>query len=208
MEIKRIDDYADERFSQKALYEHGCFLAEGEPYEVRIISDSEAVITGEKSVNYEAVIEEFRFYAPHIIKFYDGGYGRLIKEYPAKEIFTVNLDKIQPSQFFVDKVKITAVKSFIKKAEDIIIQVQPYGDKYISLDGHTRLFYAASMGWDNVRAVFDSSDDYIYYFVGEAKKRGIFSPKDMILLDHNEYNEKWHRFCDEFFAGQKAGKDS
>ena len=34
MEILRIDTYADKRFSQKVLYQHGCFLVGGMPYEL------------------------------------------------------------------------------------------------------------------------------------------------------------------------------
>ena len=39
MEIQRIDTYADSRFSECALFQHGCFLVEGKPYEIEIISD-------------------------------------------------------------------------------------------------------------------------------------------------------------------------
>ena len=42
MEIQRIDTYADSRFSECALFQHGCFLVEGKPYEIEIISDFEA----------------------------------------------------------------------------------------------------------------------------------------------------------------------
>ena len=41
MEIQRIDTYADSRFSECALFQHGCFLVEGKPYEIEIISDFE-----------------------------------------------------------------------------------------------------------------------------------------------------------------------
>ena len=71
MEIERINEYQDERFSQKALWQHGCFLADGMPYEVEIISDFEAVIKGRNPGMYLPVIEEFRFYAPQITYFCD-----------------------------------------------------------------------------------------------------------------------------------------
>ena len=47
MEIQRIDTYADSRFSECALFQHGCFLVEGKPYEIEIISDFEAVVRGD-----------------------------------------------------------------------------------------------------------------------------------------------------------------
>ena len=199
MEIKRINSYDDNRFSQTVLHQHGCFLADGKPYEVEIISDYEAVISGENQTGYSKIIEEFRFYTPHITRFYSRE-GQIIKEYPRAQLLTLCLDQIQPSQFFVDEDKIAAVSSFIHKPQDIIIQVLPNEDRFISLDGHTRLFYAVMKGWECVRAVVESSDDWVYKFVAEAQKRGIYTPNEMTLVSHDEYEEKWNRFCDDFFT--------
>ena len=200
MEIKRINSYDDNRFSQTVLNQHGCFLADGMPYEVEIISDYEAVISGVDQAVYAEIIEEFRFYTPHITRFYDRG-GQPVKEYPPAQLLTLRLDQIQPSQFFVDADKIAAISSIIHKPEDIIIQVLPNEDRFISLDGHTRLYYAVMKGWECIRAVVESSDEWVYKFVTEAQKRGIYTPKEMTLVSHHEYEEKWNRFCDDFFAG-------
>ncbi|MGM9603155.1 MAG: hypothetical protein ACI3W5_16410 [Faecousia sp.] len=200
MDIQRINTYDDNRFSQTVLHQHGCFLADGKPYEVEIISDYEAIICGDDQAVYTEIIEEFRFYTPHITRFYDSA-GKIVKEYPRVSLLTVCLDQIQPSQFFVDEDKIAAISSFIHKPQDIIIQVLPNGDRFISLDGHTRLYYAVMKGWECVRAVVESSGDWVYQFVAEAQKRGINTPKEMTLVSHDEYEEKWNCFCDNFFAG-------
>lgn len=202
MEIKRINTYEDDRFSKIVLLQHGCFLADEAPYEVQIISDFEAVIRGENAAVYPQIMEEFRFYTPHITKFYSAD-GELIKEYPDANLLTISLDQIQPSQFYVDEEKLAAVSTFIQNPHDIIIQVMPFEGRYISLDGHTRLYYAVMKGWDTVRAVVDVSNDYIYGFVEEAKRRNIHTPKDMELVSHSEYEEKWNRFCDDYFAGKE-----
>lgn len=198
LEIKRIHSYKDKRFSDKVLLQHGCFLVDDIPYEVEIISDFEAIIRGAKRESYFKVIEEFRFYTPHITRFIDDC-GHVIKEYPKVPLLTLFLDQIQPSQFYVDEDKLAAISTFIYQPEDIIIQVMPFEDRYISLDGHTRLYYAVMKGWDTVRAIKVVSDDYIYGFVKEAKRRSILSPKDMVLVSHEEYVEKWVRFCEDFF---------
>lgn len=200
MEIHRINTYDDIRFSQSVLHQHGCFLVDEVPYEVEIVSDFEAIIRGEEKEIYSDIIEEFRFYTPHITRFYDRD-GKIVKEYPRVQLLTLHLDQIQPSQFFVDDDKIAAISSFIQKPQDIIIQVLPHEDRFISLDGHTRLYYAVMKGWECVRAVIESSDDWVYKFVTEAQKRRIYTPKDMALVSHDEYEEKWNRFCDDFFAG-------
>ena len=199
LKIKRINSYEDGRFSRKVLLQHGCYLVNEAPYEVEIISESEAIIRGKDREFYPALIEEFRFNAPQITCFYDSEY-RVIKKYRSKEILTIPLEDIQPSQFYVDEEKLSAVSDFIQKAEDIIIQVLPDEDRYISLDGHTRLYYAVLQGWKHVRAVTEVSDDWVYGFVEEARKRGIREPKDMIMVSHEEYEKKWIGFCDEYFS--------
>lgn len=202
MEIKRINTYADSRFSQRVLHQHGCFLVDGSPYEVEILSDSEAVIRGRDRDAYPQILEEFRFFAPHITSFFNEA-GAAVKVFPPVRLMTIPLERIQPSQFYVDEEKLAAVRTFIRKPEDIVIQVLPWEDRFISLDGHTRLYCAVRMGWTYVRAVADSADDYIHRFVAEAQARGIYAPKDMTLVCHAEYEEKWNRFCDDFFADEE-----
>lgn len=198
IEIERINTYKDNRFSQNVLYQHGCFLIDNEPYEIKIISEYEAIIRGNNQDNFLSLIEEFRFYTPHITCFYNDE-RRIVREYPRACVFDICLDEIQPSQFYVDEDKIKAISSFINSQEDIIIQVLPYEGRYISLDGHTRLMYAVMNGWKQVRAVVESSDEWVYKFVDEARKRNISTPYDLTLLKHEEYEIKWNHFCDDFF---------
>lgn len=200
MDIQRISIYDDKRFSHTALQQHGCFFVDGAPYEVEIISDYEAVVCGENQAVYTELINEFRFYAPHITRFYEKG-GQMIQEYPRVQQLTLHLDQIQPSQFLVDADKIAAISAFIQKPQDIIIQVLPHENRFISLDGHTRLYYAVMKGWEYVRAVVETSDNWVYKFVAEAQNRGVYTPKDMALVSHAEYEEQWLRFCDDIFAG-------
>ena len=199
MEIQRINSYDDARFAKNVLYQHGGFLIDGEPCEVEIVSDFEAVVRGQNPQTYQKAIEEFRFYAPHITTFYDS-HKSILLALPQTERLTVSLDNIQPSQFFVDEEKIAAIRTFIHKPEDIVLQLLPYNGRYISLDGHTRLYYAVMQGWDHIRGVIETSGDYIYAFAEEANRRGIFTPKDMTLVSHAGYEAKWNRFCEEFFA--------
>lgn len=203
MEIKRINSYTDSRFSQNVLRQHGAFLLDGTPYEVEIISDFEGVLRGENPEAFPELIEEFRFYAPHITLFYDAK-GKILMEFPKARVFSLSLEDIQPSQFYVDEDKIAAIRTFIHKPEDIILQVLPHNGRYISLDGHTRLYYAVMQGWASVSGVLADSEDYIYKFAAEANRRGIFSPRDMALVPHGEYREKWDGFCEAFFSQEPS----
>lgn len=202
MKIKRIDAYNDPRFSKAVLLQHGAFLVNNLPYEVEIVSEKEAFVRGADSAYFSEVIDEFRFYTPHIYRFYDT-HHTVVKEFSAVTLFEIPPEQIQPSQFYVDMDKITAIRSFIHRPEDIIIPVMPYKDRYVCLDGHTRLFYAVMKGWKSVRAVLDTSDDWIFRFIAEAQGRNIFRPKDMVAVSHEEYEEKWNRFCDALFAEEE-----
>lgn len=202
MDTRRVNSYTDQRFSQKVLNQHGCFLVDEEPYEIEIISDFEAVIRGKEKEVYPTVIEEFLFFTPHITVFYNEK-REIVKQYPQAELLTLSLEELQPSQFYVDKEKVAAVSTFIDKSEDIIIQVSKYQDRYISLDGHTRLYYAVLQGFASVRAVIAETDECIYDFVEEAVRRGIHTPKDLLLLSHEEYEEKWNKYCDEYFNNKQ-----
>lgn len=199
MDIERINRYDDKRFSKNILNQHGCFLVDGAPYEVEIISESEAIIHGKSLSCFDELIEEFRFYTPHIYLFYDED-KNVIKECAHSEIIEIPLKDIQPSQFYVDIDKVNAIKTFIQKPKDIIIQVIEHNGRYISLDGHTRLYYASTLGFETVRAVFAESNSYIYDFAKEAINRKIESSNDLILLNHEEYNVKWNSYCDDYFS--------
>ena len=50
MSVIRIDTYDDNRFSQEVLYQHGCYIADGNaPVEIKIISQTKAIIKGEEA---------------------------------------------------------------------------------------------------------------------------------------------------------------
>ena len=199
MKIQRIDSYTDSRFSERVLQQHGAFLAEEQPFSVEIISDREAVISGEPADFYPQVIEEFRFFAEHIACFYNER-KQIVAQFPPVPLFEVELKDIQPSQFYVDEEKARAVSSFIHSGEDVIVPLMQYGERYLSLDGHSRLFAARRKGITRVKGFFSEAGDYILDFAKLAQERGIFTPADLQPLSHEDYCIKWHKFCDDFFA--------
>ena len=205
MEITRINSYDDKRFSQIVLNQHGAYLVDDEPYEIEIVSKDTALVSGKNHSVYEELIEEFRYHAPQICKFLDDA-GAVIKDYPVAAETWIELSNIQPSQFYVDEDKLEAIKSFINTEEDIVVQVIPWDDRFISLDGHTRLFLAHVFGFKQVKAVVVEQEEWVWQFVIEAQKRGIITPKDMTLLSHEDYEVKWNQFCDTLFADNQENE--
>ena len=200
MDIRRIDSYRDPRFSQTVLYKHGAYLVDGAPFEVEITGPDRAVVRGRDREAFPELIETFRFHAPHIVRFSDVQ-GSPLACFPEPEKIKLPLTLIQPSQFYVDREKLAAVETFLSGWKDVIIQVLPWEDRYIALDGHTRLYWAARQGIEHVYAVISETDDWVWTFVREARARGIFTPGDMKLLKHEEYEILWDRYCDAVFAG-------
>ena len=197
MEIKRIDSYSDSRFSPKVLKQHGAFEIDGLTYEVEIISDFEAIIRGSNKY-LKDIIEEFRYYAEHIWKFYNEK-KECVAEYAPLEVFDIEIIKIQPSQFYVDIEKKAAVSDFINNPQDIVIPLVKRNENYVSLDGHTRLSVAIDRGFKCVKGFITDGGNWVDVFVNEAMKRGIKTPYDMKVLEHEEYDVKWNKFCDELF---------
>lgn len=198
IQIRRIDSYDDERFSTQVLYQHGAFVVNNSlMYEVEIISQNEAIIRGDERF-YKEVIEEFRFFAEHITKFYDKE-RNIVIEFKNIPTIDVSIDRIQPSQFYVDSTKKMAVENFINMEMDVIIPLVEYGDRYISMDGHTRLSVAIDKGFKSVKGIIVQGDEWLYKFAEEAIKRNVKTPYDLEVLSHEDYDLKWNRFCDEFF---------
>ena len=201
MSIIRINSYDDQRFSQEALNQHGCYIADGEvPVEIIIISQSEALIKGDKAY-FDEVIEEFRFNAKHITRFYDQS-GRLVKKFKEVVLFKLDLANIQPIQFFIDSDKLEAVKSFINCEEDVIIPVVKREGIYASLDGHTRLYLADSLGFKQVNTYLSEAFDGFDYFLDEARQRNIHTIKDLVLLEHEDYMVQWDKFCEAYYMSR------
>lgn len=198
MEIKRITEYNNPLFSEIVLKQRGAFLIDEEPYEIEIISSDSALVRGKNRENFKKLIEYFRYYSPHILNFFDENDKKIIS-FEKKPVLTLEVDKIQPSQFYIDEDKVNALKGFIKNSKDIIIQVVKSDDGYICVDGHTRLFIAFLKNFKNVLAIETEFEDDTNYFVSQAKKRNIFTIKDLKLVSHSDYKKLWLNFCDSYF---------
>lgn len=209
MDIQRIDSYTDSRFPQEVLYQHGAFLVDGRPWAFRVISDYEAVVSGEglDAASLAEAAEDFRFYARHITTFYDAA-GSCLLDLPPVERWEVPIDSLQPSQFSVDREKCEAVGHFIRSAADVVIPVTELEDGSLCvLDGHTRLYEAWRRGIPTAMVLDVPGWEGIAGFATEARKRGIYHIRDMALYSPEEQKEKWHDWCDAYFTAQGQSKE-
>lgn len=201
--IQRINNYDDERFHKEILRQHGAFVVDDKyNCSFKIVNDDSAIIFFDKEIDVLQLIDEFRFYSEHIVNFYNKNM-ELIKVFSPIKVFSILIRDIQPSQFFVDMDKIKAIQSFINNEEDIIIPLAKLKDSFISLDGHTRLYYAVSRGYTKVKGYLTEPGDYLEGFVEEARKRKVYSPYNLELISHEDYKIKWDKFCDDFFKARE-----
>ncbi|WP_291570313.1 hypothetical protein [Clostridium sp. UBA4548] len=201
--IQRINNYDDERFDKEILRQHGAFIVDGKyNCSFKIVNEDSAIAFFDKEINVLQLIDEFRFYSEHIVNFYNKNMD-LIKVFSPIKVFSILIRDIQPSQFFVDMDKVKAIQSFINNEEDIIIPLAKLKDSFISLDGHTRLYYAVSRGYTKVKGYLTEPGDYLEGFVEEARKRKVYSPYDLELISHEDYKIKWDKFCDDFFKARE-----
>ena len=197
--IKRIDTYSDKRFDQEVLLQHGAFLVDDKhKCTFRIIDKSTAIIEFDSGVNCDELIDEFRFYTEFITNFYDRNMN-LIKSFKPIKTFKIDVSDIQPSQFLVDQDKVDAVGTFINNEDDIYIPLAKIGDRYVSRDGHTRLYYATIMKFSSINGFLSDPGDYLDEFAEEARKKQVFSARDLTKVSHEEYEVGWNKFCDDFF---------
>lgn len=207
MEIQRINDYADPRFPQEVLYQHGAYLADGAPCYFRVISDCEAALSAPPMPreDLEELIEAFRFHAEHITTIYHESGDCLLRLPPAARR-EVDIDSLQPTQFSVDREKCGAVGHFIHTPADVVIPVIRSPENVLCVaDGHTRLYEAWRKGLRTAMVFACGMDpkgrEILLQFAREARKRDVFHIRQMALYSPEEQKENWHDWCDRFFAG-------
>lgn len=163
------------------------------------INKREAILHTNTEKYIPQVIEEFLFYSRFIISIKDNN-GDILYKRILDEPFLYEIMKIQPSQFYINEMKLRNAKKWIKSHEDIFIPIAIKDGLFISLDGHTRMRAAIDLGFTSIYVYLDDFDDDIFRFVDEAKKRRINTISDMELVTDEEYKIKWHKFCDDFFG--------
>gem|GEM_PF-4563605 len=196
LDIRRIRDTNDQRFTKTALEERGAFLIQGEvPCSIEITKNHEAVVDLEDMTYLDAVLEEFRFYAEHIIRFHDRE-GNVLREFPPVETFRCKLEALQPSQFCVAEDRVHALHSRIQSPEDVCIPVKNTKEGLIMLDGHTRAYIANQKGFAHVRCFYADTGEDIIIYVNEARKRGIKGVENLESLPEDAFHRTWVQFCD------------
>ena len=121
-----------------------------------------------------------------------------------KEIGSLRLDELQPSQFYVNERKLAEVERLIR--EEGISGIPPIPVRILDgvpvmTDGHTRAAAALRAGWDRFPLVPEEDElgwDLYRTCVAECRRRRVLTPSDLLgrIIPEQEYREKWDGWCD------------
>lgn len=118
-------------------------------------------------------------------------------------VFLMKLEKIQPSQLFINSGKLSQVmKEFDPLRIETLraIPVKKLGDNIVFTDGHTRAFAAYLNGVSEVKVFWDEDDlDWEAYAIcvewcKEVEVYTIAGLKDRVINDE-EYEVLWRERC-------------
>ncbi|MCL2415285.1 MAG: hypothetical protein FWD01_00570 [Defluviitaleaceae bacterium] len=176
-----------------------CFFTENRKHKYLFeISGQEAILHTKTDKYLQQAIDEFIFYSGFIVLIKDAKDGILLEREVATQLHKIA--KIQPSQFYISEQKLKDCKKWIKSPQDIFVPITISEDgKTIALDGHTRIRAALDLGYDSIFVYEEETGKYIFDFADETMRRGINCVADMEIISAEEYQEKWHKFCDDFF---------
>lgn len=118
------------------------------------------------------------------------------------------IDKIQPSQFYISKDKLESVLEWFN-AKDLSnfepVPLKRLNGEVIYTDGHTRAIAAYMNGLKAIPFYWDEDDlDWTAYecCVRACKEQNIVSIRDLInrIVPKEQYEAMWYAWCDELHA--------
>ncbi|MCF2143708.1 MAG: hypothetical protein K9W42_08425 [Candidatus Heimdallarchaeota archaeon] len=131
------------------------------------------------------------------------------------DYFTLEIDKIQPSQLYISKRKLKAVqKVFDPLDTDLgsfgVIPIKELNGEIIFVDGHTRALVAYLTGMETINVVWETDElDWEMYeiCVQWCKEAGILSIADLEsrIIPHDDYEILWYKRCKD--AQQKLAEE-
>ena len=121
----------------------------------------------------------------------------------AMKSFLMKLDRIQPTQLYINSEKLNTVMRRICASQPIVpIPVKRLGDQIVFVDGHTRAFAAFMQGFPEVPVYWEDEDlDWEAYeiCVEWCKFEGIHTIVDLKnrIISDEEYKVLWLNRCAE-----------
>jgi len=130
------------------------------------------------------------------------------------EEFTIDINLVQPSQLYINRDKLEKIQLEYEQTGKLkTIPIKKLNQEIIFTDGHTRAFYANSIGLSEILVEWDEDElDWEMYeiCVNWCKKENIFSIKDLNsrVISNEQYKKDWLLRCsnlsDELSSTKKS----
>ena len=117
---------------------------------------------------------------------------------------SIDLFRIQPSQFYISAGKLQAIQAWFDP-DDLSnfdpIPIKKLDGELVSTDGHTRCVAALLAGLTAVPFVWEQDElnwEMYRRCVAACKEKGIFSMNELQrrIISASEYEIKWNQWCD------------
>ena len=121
------------------------------------------------------------------------------------ELFDIRLDKIQPSQLYIDADKLDSLRDVVTDGKSGNIEPVPVkmlGGEIIYTDGHTRALVAYMAGLQSIKVYWDEDKlDWKSYSicVQWCRQSGIRSIADLQdrVISSSKFEELWIKRCEK-----------
>lgn len=117
-------------------------------------------------------------------------------------IVWIEADKIQPSQFYINKDSLEILRSNFDNRLFEPVPVKIMGKDIVMTDGHTRTCYLIEKGFDYIPTIEEKDElDWEAYSINvhDCKERGITSALDLVrcTVPNEVFQSKWNKYCDD-----------
>ena len=172
-------------------------------YEFEIINHHQAILHTKAAHCPQVVIEEFLFYSG-FISHIETKERQVLYHQPKKEILSLDLLSIQPSQLYINEKKLNQLLTWIKRPEQVIVSVIKRGKQWVCIDGHTRLKVAQLLGFKEVSVYVDEFEPCIDDFVELCQRNQKLTINDLPIISHEDYQIQWSLFCQQYFRQKQS----
>ncbi|PVD15381.1 hypothetical protein V512_000260 [Mesotoga sp. Brook.08.105.5.1] len=128
------------------------------------------------------------------------------------ERFKVRIEDLQPSQLYISKEKLRAIRKK-ETLKSVPVPVIDLDGKFVMADGHTRAIAAIIEGYDSIFIeITDEKLDLEEYkeCVKWCVEEGVFTPYDLVerIINHDDYEVLWYERCERLHEELKLKRSS
>lgn len=127
--------------------------------------------------------------------------------------FEVKIEQLQPSQIYINQVKLEKVKVWLTREHLPVLPVIKIAGKLVLTDGHTRAVAALLAGCEKIPVCFDEEDELdlesYQTYVAWAVAENIDTPRKLMsrIISETDFQRLWIDRCEKLGQELKKKKE-